>query len=89
MHKTGAIFNQPEQRLRPRAARPPAEWNDFEIAVQGDRYAVQLNGELVSSFVNHDPSRGRPSRPGAPSFIGLHLYPGARVAFRNIRIKAL
>lgn len=89
LHKTGAIFNQPEQRLRPRAAHPPAEWNDFEITVQGDRYTVRLNGEAVSSFVNPDPLRGVASRPGAPSFIGLHLYPGARVAFRNIRIKAI
>jgi hypothetical protein len=89
VHKTGAIFNQPDQRLRPRAAHPPAEWNEFEITVQGDRYAVELNGEVVSSFVNPDPTRGVPSRPGAPSFIGLHLYPGARVAFRNIRIKSL
>lgn len=89
VHRTGAIFNQPEQQLRPRSARPPAEWNDFEITLQGSRCTVKLNGELVSSFLNTDARRGQPSRPDAPTFIGLHLYPGARVAFRNIRIKAL
>jgi 3-keto-disaccharide hydrolase len=89
IHKTGAIFNEPGQQITPRPARPPATWNEFEIAVRGDQYLVHLNGEQVSSFVNTTPSRGRPTTPNAPSFIGLQVYPGSRVAFRNIRLKAL
>jgi len=89
IHRTGAIFNEPAQQVTPHPARPAAEWNDFEITVQGQRYSVSLNGRPTTSFVNTDPERGRPSAPDAPSFIGLQVYPGSRVAFRNIRIKAL
>jgi hypothetical protein len=89
IHRTGAIFNEPSQRITPHPALPAAEWNDFEIAVRGQRYDVQLNGWPVTSFDNADRHRGWSSAPGAPSFIGLQVYPGSRVAFRNIRIKAL
>lgn len=89
IHKTGAIFNEPSQQITPHPARAAAEWNDFQITVQGHRYTVLLNGRLVTTFVNADPERGCPSMPGGPSFIGLQLSPGSRVAFRSIRIKAL
>lgn len=89
IYTTGAILHQPLQRLTPRAARPPMEWNDLEITVVDHRYAVALNGRPVTVFVNPDTTRGRASSPEAPSFIGLQLSPGARVAFRDIRIKAL
>ncbi|MGH7635544.1 MAG: 3-keto-disaccharide hydrolase [Gemmatimonadaceae bacterium] len=89
IRKTGAIANQLRQRLAPRPARPAAEWNDFEITVRGQRYEVGLNGHLVTTFDNDDALRGIPGSATAPSFIGLPVYPGARVAFRNIRIKAL
>jgi hypothetical protein len=89
IYTTGAILHQPLQRLTPRAARPPMEWNDLEVTVVGQRYAAALNGSPVTVFLNPDPMRGRSSAPDAPSFIGLQLSPGARVAFRDIRIKAL
>lgn len=89
IHKTGAIFNEPAQQITPHPARAAAEWNDFEIAVRGQQYQVSLNSRLVTAFVNTDPERGCPSSALVPSFIGLQVYPGSRVAFRNIRIKAL
>lgn len=89
IHKTGAIFNEPSQQISPHPARPAAEWNDFEITARGQRYSVALNGRRVTTFVNTDPTRGRQSAPGAPSFIGLQVGPSSRVAFRNIRIKPL
>jgi hypothetical protein len=89
IHRTGAIFNEPSQRITPHPALPAAEWNDFEIAVRGQRYDVQLNGRPITCFDNPDRHRGCSSTPGAPSFIGLQVCPGSRVAFRNIRIKAL
>ena len=89
IHKTGAIFNETGQQMTPRPARPAAEWNDFEIVVQGQRYGVTLNGRPVTAFVNSDSQRGRPSAPKAPTFIGLQISPGSRVAFRNLRLKAL
>ena len=89
IHRTGAIFNEPAQRITPHPAHPAAEWNDFEITVRDQCYDVRLNGRAVSSFTNTDRERGRRSTPESPSFIGLKLRPDARVAFRDIRIKAL
>jgi hypothetical protein len=89
IHMTGAIFNEPAQQITPRGARPAAEWNEFEITVRGQRYEVMLNGRPVTEFVNTDAGRGLPSAPGAPSFIGVQVAPGSRVAFRDIFIKAL
>jgi len=89
MSRTGAIIDAPEQRLTPRRPRPAAEWNDFEIAVRGERYDVSLNGAQVTSFLNTDGDRGRPSAPSEPTFVGLRLCPGSRVAFRDIRIKRI
>lgn len=89
IHMTGAIFNEPAQRITPRAARAAAEWNDFEITVRGNHYEVALNGLVVTTFVNTDPRRGLPSAPGAPAFIGVQVAPGSRVAFRDIRMKPL
>ena len=89
IHRTGAIFDQRGQRLGRATARPAAEWNEFEITVRGQSYTVMLNGRLATEFVNGDPLRGRPGTAAAPSFIGLQIYPGSRVAFRRIRIKSL
>jgi hypothetical protein len=86
---TGAISDAIGQLLTPRRPRPAAEWNDFEIAVRGERYDVWLNGSQVTSFLNTDSARGRPSAPSEPRFVGLQLCPGSRVAFRDIRIRRI
>jgi choline dehydrogenase-like flavoprotein len=88
IHKTGAIYNQLDQTLTQVAAAPVGQWNEYEIQVKGQRYTVLLNGTKVAEFVNQDATRGLPSTPAAPAFIGLQTHTG-RVAFRNIRIKAL
>jgi hypothetical protein len=85
---TGAIYNQPTQILTPQPTCPLGEWNEFEIRVQGQTYAVKMNGAQVTTFQNTQPNRGLPTMPGAPSFIGLQSHTG-RVAFRNLRVKAL
>jgi choline dehydrogenase-like flavoprotein len=89
IHKTGAIYNEPIQTLTQQPAKPLGEWNEYEIRVQGQTYTVLLNGTQVTTFQNTNPNRGLPSTPTTPSFIGLQVYPGKHVAFRNIRIKAL
>lgn len=89
IHRTGAIFGQREQRLRPTNARPPAEWNDLEITVRQQHYAVRVNGEQTTEFQNADPGRGVATSATAPSFVGLQISPGSRVAFRRIAIKSL
>ncbi|HKW99683.1 MAG TPA: family 16 glycoside hydrolase [Bryobacteraceae bacterium] len=88
IHKTGAIYAQPSQTLSQIPAKPPLEWNQYEIRVKGQTYTVQLNGVQVTTFQNTDGARGLPSTNNAPSFIGLQSHTG-RVAFRKIRIKAI
>jgi hypothetical protein len=88
VHRTGAIYGQPNQQFSLQPARPPGEWNDFQITAQGQTYTVALNGFQVTRFDNADPGRGRPTGPGAPSFIGLQAHTG-RPMFRNIRVQAL
>lgn len=89
IHRTGAIYNEPGQSLTLQPARPAGLWNEFEIRVQGQTYAVLLNGVQVTAFTNTDPDRGLPSTPSVPSFFGLQTYPGSRMAYRNIRYQAL
>lgn len=85
VHKTGAIygFSAPSSPdLVP--VRPPGQWNELEIIVRGQRYEVTINGARVNQYDNPDPARGTET----PSFVGLQAHTG-RVAFRNIRMKAL
>jgi choline dehydrogenase-like flavoprotein len=89
IHKTGAIYNEPSQSKNAVAAKPVGEWNLFEIEVKGDEYKVNLNGQVVTQFINTNPSRGLMSSSGSPAFMGLQSYPGKRVAFRNIYVKEL
>jgi hypothetical protein len=96
-HKTGAIYDQEGQTLSQTAAKPPGEWNQFEIRARGQDYTVLLNGQQVCRFRNRDRERGAPSAPGSPTYVGIQVHPppqgqqeaGGRVAFRNIRIKPL
>jgi choline dehydrogenase-like flavoprotein len=87
-HRTGAIYGEPNQAFNLQPALPVGQWNAFEIRVQGQSYTVQLNGVQVTQFNNPHAGRGLPSRPDAPSFIGLQAHTGA-VAFRNIQIAAV
>ena len=88
IHKSGAIYGEPGQQLTQRPARPPGEWNEFEIQVQGQLYTVFLNGEKVCGFQNPHANRGIASTSTAATYIGLQSHTG-RVAFRNIRFKKL
>lgn len=89
IHRTGAIYGEAAQRITPRPARAPMEWNAFEITVRGQHYAVRLNGELVTELDNPDGGRGLPSTEAAPSYVGLQISPHSRVAFRHIGLRAL
>jgi len=87
-HTTGSIYAQANQTFSRVVANPPGQWNAYAIRVEGQAYTVTLNGRQVTRFTNPDPARGAPSVPGAPAFIGLQTHTG-RVAFRNIRLRAL
>ena len=84
MHTTGAIYSEPNQTLSLQPALPVGQWNEYEIRIKGQTYTVLLNGTQVTTFQNTQAGRGVPG-----GFIGLQAYPGSRVSFRNIRIKAL
>lgn len=88
MHRTGAIYAQPNQAFSLQPAKPVGEWNEYEIRVKGQTYTVILNGAQVTQFKNTIAGRGLPSGPGQPSFIGLQSHTG-RVWFRKIRITAI
>jgi choline dehydrogenase-like flavoprotein len=87
-HRTGAIYGEPGQNLSLQKALPVGQWNRYEIRVQNQDYTVHLNGVQVTHFANPNSTRGLPSRPDAPSFIGLQAHTGT-VAFRNIELEAL
>jgi choline dehydrogenase-like flavoprotein len=86
--KTGAIYSFAAPQARS-SILPAGQWQEFEIRVQGQNYSVLLNGVQVTTYTftgdPTSPERGLPE----PRFIGLQAYPGARVAFRKIRFKAL
>jgi len=88
IHKTGAIYRNDGRRDGETFAQKPAraigQWNEYEIRVVGQNYRVLLNGDEVCVFDNPYPSRGLPSTPAEPTYIGLQTHTG-RVAFRNIR----
>jgi choline dehydrogenase-like flavoprotein len=97
IHRTGAIYRKDGrsdgETLTQLAARPPGEWNDYEIQVQGQLYTIFLNGQRVCIFDNENryPERGLASTPTNPSYIGLQVYanPRYQVAFRHIQIKGI
>lgn len=98
IHKTGAIYDQAGQTLTQKPARPPGEWNQYEIHVRGQNYEVFLNGDQLADRVTtfdfatgsdpEHPDRGLPSTEAVPRFIGLQAHTG-RVMFRNIQFKTL
>lgn len=95
IHKTGAIYDfAGPQNPNALPVNPPGQWNEFAIRAQGQHYEVDLNGQTVTTFdfvVGSDaahPGRGLPSTQADPRFMGLQTHTG-RVAFRNIRVRAI
>ncbi len=92
IHRTGAIYSFKGATDGPLNVRPPGEWNDYEITVDGADFTVGLNGQVVNRFHftgdPQSPRRGLPSTAQEPRFIGLQTHTG-RVLFRHIQWKAL
>ncbi len=92
IHRTGAIYSFKGPTDGPLVVRPPGEWNDYEITVDGADLTVGLNGSVVNRFHftgdPQSPRRGLPSTAQEPRFIGLQTHTG-RVLFRHIAWKAL
>ncbi|MFI9588537.1 ThuA domain-containing protein [Streptomyces sp. NPDC052236] len=84
---TGAVygFKSADVRARDRVLRPPGQWNNYEIRVQGERLQVFLNGVKINDFTNTDPARSLKD-----GYCGLQNH-GAddKVSFRDIQLKEL
>jgi hypothetical protein len=95
IHKTGAIYDfAAPTEMDSAFVHPAGQWNQFEIHVQGQRYAVYLNGVQINIFAyvigsdHQHLERGLPSTPESPRFVGLQTRVG-HTAFRNMRLKPL
>ncbi|MFB7368663.1 ThuA domain-containing protein [Streptomyces sp. NPDC056222] len=84
---TGAVYGFKSADLKARDAvlRPPGQWNNYEIRVQGERLQVFLNGVKINDFTNTDPARSLKD-----GHIGIQNH-GAddQVSFRNIQLREL
>ncbi|CAN5868702.1 hypothetical protein BH23PLA1_BH23PLA1_41340 [soil metagenome] len=79
-HRTGAIYSFKGPDKDP-PTRSPGEWNNYEIAVEGQKYTIKLNGETINTF---EGSRGE------SGYIGLQNHDDRSIVrFRNIQIKPL
>jgi hypothetical protein len=87
----GGIYYQAAPSRK--AAKPPGEWNRYEIRCNGSRVRVKLNGiviqdvdvaEFTKAEGNYTPLARRPRR----GFVGMQSH-GDRVDFRNIRIREM
>jgi hypothetical protein len=87
-HRTGAIYGERAQDFSLRPARALGEWNVYEIEARGQNYRVRLNGDVVTTFTNREPSRGKPTSAAEPSYFGVQAERG-HVDFRNISVKSL
>jgi hypothetical protein len=88
---TGGIDDQAAARRG--VARPPEEWNTYEITCRGPQVKVVLNGEMINEVSLDERTTGDKGqsaladRPQTGA-IGLHCH-GSRVDFRRISIKDL
>ncbi|WP_329125489.1 ThuA domain-containing protein [Streptomyces sp. NBC_01465] len=84
---TGSVysFKSANIKARDQVLRPPGQWNNYEIRVQGERLTIFLNGVKINDFTNTDPARSLKD-----GYIGLQNH-GAddQVSFRNIQLKEL
>jgi hypothetical protein len=92
-HCTGVLYSM--TKARDRASKPPGEWNTMEIALDGPRTVVRLNGVLVTDYDGTSPPALRrhpwePERGPRPDagYIGLqHHDDRAVIWFRQISVR--
>ncbi|MFH8791431.1 OmpL47-type beta-barrel domain-containing protein [Streptomyces sp. NPDC017941] len=99
MYKTGSIYGFDRVGLAGAGVTPKGTWNDYEIRVVDQHYAIYRNGVLINEFDNtggrvFEPPRGDdPGTDGrrfASGYIGLQVHGTTDVvSYRDIRIKEL
>jgi len=92
-HSSGAIYDV--EAAWKNMSKPAGEWNQVEITCDGPRIAVVINGEKVHDMNVDDEELNaklkdelKVDKRRRKGHIGLQNH-GARVEFRNIRIKVL
>jgi hypothetical protein len=96
-HRTGAIYSLAPVTAPPASAKPADEWQTMIITLAGERVAVELNRQPVSTFDPtgaglpprkqwHEPKR-EPKRPTA-GYLGLQNHdPGDVVWFKEVSVR--
>ncbi|MEU2561128.1 family 16 glycoside hydrolase [Streptomyces longispororuber] len=98
-YKTGSVYGFDRVGLAGAGVTPKGTWNDYEIRVVGQHYAVYRNGVLINEFENgggqvFEPPRaddpGTDGRRYATGYVGLQVHGVTDVvSYRDIRIKEL
>jgi hypothetical protein len=91
-HSTGVLYSMTQAKARP--YKPAGEWNTLEIALEGPRTVVRLNGVLVTDYdgvAPVPPKKGRfePDRGPRPDsgYIAIQHHGGdASITFREISL---
>ena len=92
---TGCIYSM--SSVTARAVKPPGEWNEMDIIMQGERVTVLVNGTQVTEFEtgqpvpprtrDYEPERG--PRP-AHGYIGLQNHDAASVVqFGEVSVRPI
>lgn len=99
MYKTGSVYGFDRVGLAGAGVTQKGTWNDYEIRVVDQHYAVYRNGVLINEFDNtggQDFSPPRSDDPGtdgrryAAGYIGLQVHGTSDVvSYRDVRIKDL
>ncbi|MFJ8504543.1 OmpL47-type beta-barrel domain-containing protein [Streptomyces avermitilis] len=99
MYKTGSVYGFDRVGLAGAGVTQKGTWNDYEIRVVDQHYAVYRNGVLINEFDNsggQDFSPPRSDDPGtdgrrfASGYVGLQVHGTTDViSYRDIRIKVL
>ncbi|MCF6522854.1 family 16 glycoside hydrolase [Streptomyces sp. JJ36] len=96
-YKTGSVYGFDLVNRGESGVRPKGLWNDYEIRVTGQHYAVYRNGRLINEFDNAPGQLFSPPRAGDPGtdgrqhargYLGLQTHGTADVvSFRDVRIQ--
>ncbi|MFE6282029.1 OmpL47-type beta-barrel domain-containing protein [Streptomyces sp. NPDC057877] len=99
MYKTGSVYGFDRVGLAGAGVTQKGTWNDYEIRVVDQHYAIYRNGVLINEFDNIGGQEFTPPRaddPGtdgrrfASGYIGLQVHGTTDVvSFRDIRIRDL
>lgn len=99
MYKTGSVYGFDRVGLAGAGVTQKGTWNDYEIRVVDQHYAVYRNGVLINEFDNSGGQDFTPPRsddPGtdgrrfASGYIGLQVHGTTDVvSYRDIRVKEL